>query len=102
MPAISFQSVSKTFAAGRGGTGEPLKALDQLGRVNAILPTPKTKGQVSNLCFGGKDFDTMYVTCHDKVFKRKFKVPGVNAFEAPVKPKAPVAPWNSAVRSKPL
>jgi ABC-2 type transport system ATP-binding protein len=30
MPAISFQSVSKTFAAGRGGTGEPLKALDNV------------------------------------------------------------------------
>ena len=30
MPAISFQSVSKTFAAGRGGTGEPLKALDDV------------------------------------------------------------------------
>jgi ABC-2 type transport system ATP-binding protein len=30
MPAISFQSVSKTFPAGRGGTGEPLKALDNV------------------------------------------------------------------------
>ncbi len=30
MPAISFQSVSKTFPAGRGGTGEPLKALDDV------------------------------------------------------------------------
>jgi gluconolactonase len=66
-----------------------IQVLDQLGRVNAILPVPKTKGQVSNMCFGGKDFDTMYITCHDKVYKRKFKVPGVNAFEAPIKPKAP-------------
>ncbi|HWS04770.1 MAG TPA: ABC transporter ATP-binding protein [Burkholderiaceae bacterium] len=30
MPAISFQSVSKTYASGRGGTGEPLKALDNV------------------------------------------------------------------------
>ena len=30
MPAISFQSVSKTFPAGRGGSGEPLKALDNV------------------------------------------------------------------------
>ncbi len=30
MPAISFQSVSKTFSTGRGGTGEPLKALDDV------------------------------------------------------------------------
>jgi gluconolactonase len=37
-----------------------IQVLDQLGRVNAIIPVPKTKGQVSNLCFGGKDFDTLY------------------------------------------
>ncbi|MCU0341714.1 MAG: SMP-30/gluconolactonase/LRE family protein, partial [Spirosomaceae bacterium] len=66
-----------------------VQVLDQLGRVNAILPVPKTKGQVSNLCFGGKDFDTLYITCVDKVFKRKTKVKGVNTFEPPIKPKTP-------------
>ena len=30
MPAISFQSVSKTFPAARGGSAEPLKALDDV------------------------------------------------------------------------
>lgn len=64
-----------------------VQILDQLGRVNAILPVPKTKGQVSNLCFGGKDFDTLYITCVDKVFKRKVKVKGANTFEVPLKPK---------------
>jgi gluconolactonase len=66
-----------------------IQVLDQLGRVNAILPVPKTKGQVSNLCFGGKDFDTLYITCVDKVFKRKVKVKGANTFDKPMKPKAP-------------
>jgi gluconolactonase len=65
-----------------------IQVLDQLGRVNAILPVPKTKGQVSNLCFGGKDFDTLYITCVDKVFKRKVKTKGTNTFDAPNKPKA--------------
>jgi sugar lactone lactonase YvrE len=64
-----------------------IQVLDQLGRVNAILPVPKTKGQVSNLCFGGSNFDIMYITCQDKVFRRKFKVQGANAFEAGIKPK---------------
>jgi sugar lactone lactonase YvrE/enterochelin esterase-like enzyme len=64
-----------------------IQVLDQLGRVNAILPVPKTKGQVSNLCFGGSNFDIMYITCQDKVFRRKFKVQGANVFEAPLKPK---------------
>jgi gluconolactonase len=66
-----------------------LQVMDQLGRVNAIIPTPKTKGQVSNLCFGGPDFDILYATCHDKVFRRKVKVKGVNNFEKPVKPGTP-------------
>ena len=30
MPAISFQSVSKTFPSARGGSGQPLKALDNV------------------------------------------------------------------------
>jgi gluconolactonase len=66
-----------------------IQVLDQLGRVNAILPIPKTKGQVSNLCFGGKDFDTLYITSVDKVFKRNVKVIGANTFDKPFKPKAP-------------
>ncbi|MBL7818377.1 MAG: SMP-30/gluconolactonase/LRE family protein [Saprospiraceae bacterium] len=66
-----------------------IQVLDQLGRVNAIIPVPKTKGQVSNICFGGKDFDTIYITCVDKVFKRKVKVKGANAFDSPTKPNTP-------------
>jgi len=66
-----------------------IQVMDQLGRVEAIIPVPKTKGQVSNLCFGGPDFDILYATCHDKVFRRKVKIKGVNNFEKPVKPGAP-------------
>lgn len=66
-----------------------IQVLDQLGRVNAILPVPLTKGQVSNLCFGGPNFDVLYITCRDKVYKRKVKVKGVNGFEAGVKPGKP-------------
>lgn len=66
-----------------------IQVLDQLGRVNAIIPVPKTKGQVSNLCFGGSNFDTLYITVVDKVFKRKVKVKGANTFDKPFKPAAP-------------
>lgn len=66
-----------------------LQVMDQLGRVNAIIPVPPTKGQASNLCFGGPDFNVLYVTCHDKVFRRKVKVKGANNFERPVKPGNP-------------
>ena len=62
-----------------------IQILDQLGRVNAIIPMPT--GGAANLCFGGKDFDTMYVACSGKVFKRKFNTRGVNTFENLFKPK---------------
>ena len=66
-----------------------IQVMDQLGRVNAIIPTPKTKGQVSNLCFGGPNSDILYATCHDKVYRRKVKVKGANNFEKPLKPANP-------------
>lgn len=66
-----------------------IQVLDQLGRVNAIIPAPKTKGQVSNLCFGGPEFDVLYITCHDKVYRRKVQVKGANNFEKPIKPALP-------------
>lgn len=70
-------------------TPSGIQVMDQLGRVNAIIPVPKTKGQVSNLCFGGPEFDILYITCQDKVFKRKLKVKGANNFDKPVKPNNP-------------
>ena len=63
-----------------------IQVMDQLGRVNAIIPVPKTKGQVSNLCFGGPDFNILYISCLDKIFRRKVKVKGANNFDKPIKP----------------
>lgn len=68
-------------------TNMGIQVLDQLGRVNVILPVPAKAP--SNICFGGVDFDTMYITCWDKVYRRKMKVKGTNPFEAPIKPAAP-------------
>ena len=64
-----------------------LQVCDQAGRVNCIIPTPN--GKIFNLTFGGKDFDTIYATCGDKVYTRKVKVKGANNYEPPLKPAAP-------------
>jgi len=64
-----------------------IQVCDQAGRVNCIIPTPN--GKVFNLCFGGPDFQTLFATCGDKVFKHKLKVSGVLNFAPPSKPKAP-------------
>ena len=64
-----------------------IQVCDQAGRVNCIIPTPN--GRVSNLVFGGVEFDTLYATCGDKVFRRKVKAKGTPSFSAPVKPAGP-------------
>ena len=64
-----------------------IQVCDQPGRVNAVIPTPN--GKISNLCFGGANFDTLFVTSNDKVYKRKVRTKGANAFEAPIKPSTP-------------
>jgi sugar lactone lactonase YvrE/enterochelin esterase-like enzyme len=64
-----------------------IQVCDQAGRVQCIIPTPN--GRISNLCFGGANFDVLFATCGDKVFKRKVKTVGANAFQEPIKPNPP-------------
>jgi len=64
-----------------------IQVCDQAGRVNAIIPTPN--GRVSNVTFGGESFDVLFATCGDKVYKRKMKVKGAQAWDTPNKPAAP-------------
>jgi gluconolactonase len=64
-----------------------IQVCDQTGRVNCIIPTPN--GKITNLAFGGENFDILYATCGDKVFKRKVKAQGANAFQEPLKPARP-------------
>ena len=80
---LKCDTAGRVYVASRLG----IQILDQLGRVNAIIPLPT--GQASNCCFGGADFNTLYVSCVDKVYRRKLKVRGANPFENPYKPKKP-------------
>jgi sugar lactone lactonase YvrE len=64
-----------------------IQVCDQAGRVNCSIPTPN--GQVSNLCFGGENFDTLFATCGDRVYKRKLMVQDAQAWAAAHKPAAP-------------
>ncbi len=64
-----------------------IQVCDQAGRVQCILPTPN--GKVTNLCFGGGNFDTLFATCGDKVFSRKLKIQGSLNWAAPTKPSSP-------------
>jgi sugar lactone lactonase YvrE len=64
-----------------------IQICDQAGRVNGIVPTPN--GRVANFTFGGENLDTLYAACGDKIYSRKLKVKGSNAYQAPTKPKPP-------------
>ena len=80
---MKCDTAGRVYVATRMG----IQIADQAGRVNAIIPVPT--GMPSNICFGGPDFDIMYVTSKDKVYRRKLHTRGANAFEAPVKPMKP-------------
>jgi len=61
-----------------------IQVCDQNGRVRAILPLPAPSGPVRSLCFGGQQFDVLYVTDGKQVFKRRLKVRGFAPWAAPV------------------
>jgi len=68
-------------------TSMGVQVCDQAGRVQCIIPTPNRR--LSNVTFGGEKFDTLYATCGDRVYKRKLKVKGAQAWDKPIKPAPP-------------
>lgn len=80
---LEVDNAGRLYVATRIG----IQVCDQAGRVNCIIPTPN--GKVSNLVFAGAQFDTLYATCGDKVYRRKVKAKGAPSFLAPVKPAPP-------------
>ena len=79
---IAMDNQGNLYAA----TNLGVQICDQNGRVRAILQIPG--GPITGLCFGGSNFETLYVVCGGKLFKRKLKVNGVPAWAAPVHPQA--------------
>jgi sugar lactone lactonase YvrE/enterochelin esterase-like enzyme len=69
-------------------TSMGIQVCDQAGRVNDIISKPR-RGELSGVAFGGPDFDELYVTCGETVYKRKLQVKGAVSFRQPIKPPAP-------------
>ena len=72
VPDTSDQSNADGIRVDRDGrlyvaTAMGIQISDQAGKVQCILRTPN--GRVSNLTFGGANFDTLYVTSGDRVYK---------------------------------
>ena len=80
---MRVDSEGRLYVATRMG----VQIADQAGKVQCIIPTPNRV--ISNMTFGGENFDVLYVTAGDRVFKRKLKVKGAFAWMPPLKPAAP-------------
>ena len=59
------------------------------GPTQAILPLPDRSRPIG-LCFGGRDLDTLFAVCGDRIYSRKLRVHGVGAF----------TPWTAVRGSK--
>lgn len=79
---LKCDTLGRIFVATRIG----IQVLDRQGRVNAIIPAPRSNSQTSNVYFGGPALDILYVTAGDKVFRRKLKTKGVHSFKKPLTP----------------
>ncbi len=82
---MAVDSEGRLFVATKLG----VQVLDQLGRTNLILAKP-TAALINGVAFGGIDYDTLYVTCGERVYRRKMKVKGAQSFGSPLKVPKPI------------
>lgn len=85
--AACFDRDGRLYVATRMG----IQVLDRNGRSRAILPLPLIDEPVTGVCFGGKDFDTLYACSGGKVYARKMKSKGLPPAAAPIK----LPPWGA-------
>ena len=81
---MAVDTEGRTYVTTRVG----LQVLDQLGRVHFIIRKPQS-GWISNVVFGGPNRDILYVTCGDKIYRRKIAATGVDPWKAAIKPPKP-------------
>jgi gluconolactonase len=80
---IAIDNKGNLYAATNAG----IQVCDQNGRVRAILQPPGS-GTITAFCFGGENYDTLFVIRNGKLYKRKLKVNGVPAWAEPVYPES--------------
>lgn len=69
---MKVDSIGRLYVTTRVG----LQMFDPTGRLGGTILKPHA-GSLSNVCFGGKNLDTLYVTAGDKVYKRRVQATGV-------------------------
>lgn len=74
---MTVDSVGRLYVTTRVG----LQMFDPTGRLAGTILKPHA-GALANVCFGGKNLDTLYVTAGDKVYKRRVQATGVRYAKA--------------------
>jgi sugar lactone lactonase YvrE len=69
---MTVDTAGRLYVTTRAG----LQMFDPTGRLGGTILKPQP-GPLSNACFGGPKFDTLFVTASDKVFRRKTQATGV-------------------------
>jgi sugar lactone lactonase YvrE len=77
---VAMDRDGRVYVATRSG----VQVFDRNGRVTAILSLPDNKA-ASSVCFGGRDFDTLYVAAGDKIYRRKLHVAGAPGWAAAIR-----------------
>jgi sugar lactone lactonase YvrE len=68
---MAVDDVGRLYVATLAG----LQMFDTTGRKGGVILKPQNKF-LSNVVFGGREFNVLYVTCTDKVYRRKVKPTG--------------------------
>ena len=95
VPAWSDETGATTIAMDHTGlayvaTAMGVQVFDRNGRVAAILPLPGNVAATA-LCFGGPDFNTLYVAGGGHIYRRKLRASGAPSWAAP----ATLPPWGA-------
>jgi sugar lactone lactonase YvrE len=77
--SVWMDKAGAAYVATRSG----VQVFDRNGRVVAILPLPGNQAATS-LCFGGKDFNILYVLSGGKLYKRKLHTQGAPPWNTPI------------------
>lgn len=73
--SVCYAKEGQMFVATRWG----IQVCADDGPTQVILPMPD-RGRVIGVCLGGRDLDTLFAFCGDKIWKRKVKVHAIGAF----------------------
>ena len=86
----AFNAWSDTDGRPYIATYAGVQVMDRNGRVTAILPLPGG-APATSLCFGGPDFQTLYVTSGEKIYRIRLRSTGAPVWRAPIK----LPPWGA-------